>query len=263
MNLSLLRHHLLQNTGAFLLCCSTISCSTSPVTHRIIDGHPFTVCDVVKVNTSHVEYLQLSELVDSLEVIRLETNEHSLIKRIQKVSISEHYLGILDSDGPRVYKLFDKKGRFINQIGDVGNGPLEYFILNDAQVDESEEQVYLAGFFHVNELLVFDFNGRSIESIPLVYTHLDKPKFFISHDTITCFQMPHGNTSAFVFRQDMQGHVIDSIPATEQMYAQNYDEELFVRDVSGAKSLYYTVTDTLFRYNPHQNFFCNTCLPWG
>jgi hypothetical protein len=237
----------------FILNGLHFSCSYSPVRKEVINGKEVIICAVDKVNKK-VELLHLSELVDSIEVVKLETNESCLIGHIKKVSLTEHYIGVLD-DGisSREYKLFNRHGRFLCKIGSVGQGAFEYTSLSDVQIDESKKSVFLMRFFHVNEILQYDLNGNPNENIPLGYEMLSKSKFVILKDTLLCFQMPLANKSVFAFTQDMEGHVHSSIPATEQMFANNYDGEIYVSNNSEKISVFYTGVDTLFQYDAQRN----------
>jgi hypothetical protein len=235
------------------VCLAFLSCTSSSVNYKQINGHDVLVCDVSKID-SKAKQLLLSEIVDSIDFVRLETIDNSLIQRIKKVSVSEHYLGILDDGlGSKTYKLFTRQGDFVRMIGSTGQGPSEYIFLSDAQIDESMGKIYLMSFFNVNEILCYDLNGIAQASIPLGYKQLDKPKFFISDDTIICFQMPITNQSIYVFNQNLEGYVHNSIPATEHMYANNYDGEIFVTQNTGSMEIFYTAIDTLFHYDISKN----------
>jgi hypothetical protein len=240
---------------ALVFACglAMISCTSSSIRHQQMNGQRLLVCDVSRIDYQ-IKTFPLSNIVDSIEFVRLETIDNNLIQRIHKVSVSEHYLGILDDgQGSRSYKLFNRAGDFLKHVGRVGQGPFEYIILSDAQIDESNGKVYLMPFFNVNGLLCYDLNDLPPQNIPLVYTSLDKPKFFISGDTITCFQMPLSNKRIFVFRQDIGGRLLDTIPATQHMYAANYDGEIFVTQNTGGKEVFYTAVDTLFHYDAIHN----------
>ncbi len=228
------------------------ACSVS-VEKKQINGEDMLVCHVEKVEKE--EYtLNLSEWVTSFDVIPLETHDSCLIKDIGKIVLSENYIGIVDRD---VYdhpvKLFDRQGQFITNVGQRGQGPEEYLDLSDAYLDEDRNCFYLIGFAGVDKILGYNLKGEFTKSIPLAFKSIDKPKFFIDGDTITCFSMPLANKSVIVFRQTLDGSVIDSVPATPNMYATNYDGEIFVTANASKYELFYTGVDTLFHYNRIHN----------
>ena len=65
--------------------------------------------------------------------------------------------------------MFSKTGRFITQIGKVGQGPGEYTTLSDLlRCDEPNNQVIIRNFTP-NRILYYDLNGRFIKSINLEY----------------------------------------------------------------------------------------------
>jgi hypothetical protein len=201
---------------------------------------------------SDIKDLLLSELADNFEVVRLETNDRCLIKEIWKVFVTDNHIGILEHDG-KPYKLFDRKGNFISQIGRIGQGPSEYISIIHSSIDEANRRVYLMPFMRANKLLCYDFNGNPQNPIPLHFERLDKASFYIDKGIVTVFSMPINNKKVFVFQQNMKGEVIHSIPATENMQADDYNGEIFTSYNKGVFSVHYTAIDTLFHYNPKSN----------
>jgi hypothetical protein len=201
---------------------------------------------------SDVKDLLISELADEIEVVRLETNDNCLIKDIWKVFVTDNHIGILEHGG-KPYKLFDRKGNFISQIGSIGQGPNEYISIIHSSIDETNKRVYLMPFARANKLLCYDFDGKAQNPVPLYFEQLDKASFYIDKGIITVFSMPVSNKKVFAFQQNMKGELIHSIPATEKMQANSYDGEIFTSYNKGVFSVHYTALDTLFHYNPKSN----------
>ena len=235
-----------------VLCCTLFfSCNDGAVYVENVNGHEMLVCKVSELK-SEVKDLLLSELVESLEVVRLETNDSCLIKEIWKVFVTDNYIGVLEHDG-RTYKLFDRKGKFITNIGKIGQGPHEYINLINSSIDEKNNRVYLMGFSRVDKLLCYDLEGNAYDDIPFYYKSLDKPSFFIKDDIITVFSMPITNREVFSFQQNMKGELIKTMPATEDLYAYDYENELFTSYNNGVFSIHYTMLDTIFNYDSESN----------
>ena len=239
--------------GLFLICSLNYACAPSAVEYKDIDGHKVTVLNMANLDASRVEQIKFSDLADDIEVVRLESPDPALIEYVQNLSISENYILIHEGGYQKPYKLFDRQGRFIGQVGSVGNGPLEYRSVSDAQMSETNKEIYLMPFSRAQEILCYNLEGKPLRALPLAHTDIDKPKFFIDNNTITVFQLPLGNKSVVAFRQDMQGQLIDAIPALPHTHAQSYDDEIFVNNFDGKNSLNYTPIDTLFVYNAQRN----------
>jgi hypothetical protein len=201
---------------------------------------------------SNVKELLISELAESIEVVKLETNDNCLIKEIWKVFVTDNHIGILEHDG-KPYKLFDRKGNFISQIGSIGQGPNEYISIINSSIDETNKRVYLMPFMRANQLLCYDFDGKPQNPVPLYFKHLDKASFYIDKGVVTVFSMPISNKEVFAFQQNMKGELIQSIPATGKMQANSYDGEIFTSYNKGVFSVHYTALDTLFHYDSKSN----------
>ena len=239
-------------TYLVVLCCLLImSCNDGSVYVEKINGNEMLVCKA-NMLSSEVKDLPLSELVESVEVIRLETNDNCLIKDIRKVFVTDNYISLIEND-QRPCKLFDRKGNFITEIGKVGQGPHEYTSLSYLFIDEKNSRIYIMRGIMANELLCYDLEGNPHGIIPLYYKSLDKASFYIKDDIITVFSMPFTNREVFAFQQNLKGELIKSIPATEEMFAYGYDGELYTSYSKGAYSLHYTSLDTVFHYDTKLN----------
>lgn len=85
--------------------------------------------------------MPLSTLVSSLDVIILDNSEEALVAADGIVTVTENYIGI-SSFSARAYKLFDKNGKYLHCITQVGSGPNEYgMALYDCYIDESNQRI--------------------------------------------------------------------------------------------------------------------------
>lgn len=107
--------------------------------------------------------IRLSQLVDDLEIIKLETRDTALVKS-GYMAVSDQYMLLGSYLMP--CKLFDKNGTFLRQIGGLGQGPGEYTNIYDAQIDEVNNRIYMLPWTS-NQLLVFDLDGNILPPIPL------------------------------------------------------------------------------------------------
>ena len=78
----------------------------------------------------------------SMEVIPLETNEHSIFGRIERISLYQDKIFILDTSTNSVI-VFNNKGKFLFRLQNTGNGPKEYDSLMDFAIDRKNEQIIL------------------------------------------------------------------------------------------------------------------------
>lgn len=97
--------------------------------------------DVITVDINLAKELDYNDYFVSVSLIPLETNEESLIAQIDKLYITDKHIVIFDQKAMNIL-LFGINGKFINKIGDKGNGPGEYLFFNDIQLDKNNSMIY-------------------------------------------------------------------------------------------------------------------------
>jgi len=103
---------------------------------------------------------ELSEIVESVDCIFLETNDNCLVSKVQLVRSSDEYIFITDMPGRRLLQ-FRKDGSFVKQIGSKGRGPKEYTYISTFSVNEKLKKIFVASG---SKLLCYDFDGKYINS---------------------------------------------------------------------------------------------------
>lgn len=189
---------------------------------KIIDGDSLIVCNYYAVGGETFN-LSLSNFVDSCYMVKLEKKRKALVKPIF-TNVSEHYIGVMSS-GKEAYKLFDKYGNYLYNIGEVGKGPNEYLSIYDGQIDEPNNRIYLLPWM-TNKLLAYDLNGEALSNIPLLKS-FSKAKFYLKHDTITCFNLPFSGNDPLVWQQTMGGELINCINADHRSLHPDFSNEVF------------------------------------
>lgn len=100
---------------------------------------------------------------ENVNIIYLETNDSVLIKRITKLEYFNNHIYVLDTGTQSVF-CFDKTGKFIWKINDLGGAPNEYSQLVDFDIDRHAKKIYL--FSRLEKILIYDLNGEFIEQQP-------------------------------------------------------------------------------------------------
>jgi hypothetical protein len=96
--------------------------------------------DVRKAVKSQEQIFLLSELATQIEYIPLETHQNVLLQEIQEITLLDDFIFIRDSQS--VYQ-FNIQGKFIRQLGAVGNGPGEYTGAIRFALDEVNNEVLI------------------------------------------------------------------------------------------------------------------------
>jgi len=215
-----------------------------------INGNEVVICPVNKV--SDTIQLQLSSLIESCEVVKLQDINDALFDRAWHTEVSDNYICI-KSYGQLPVKLFDKNGQFLRNIGSVGRGPGEYSTLNGLQFNQNGDMIFLFPFGTARKILVYDVSGNQIKDIPLVFTQRKFKAFFSPDSIITVLSMPFENDSAICYQQTFTGKLIQKITPPSHLINQSFDGEIFTNYLTPEYDLYNTATDTLYHYNIERN----------
>ena len=102
----------------------------------------------------------------SIELIPLETNDECLIDNWDFTSMA--HIILLNDDfiffnSKRNLYTFDYTGKFLHQIGEIGQGPRDFLRLYDFFLNKDEPTIFISD---VHKVLEYDFHGNFIHSFP-------------------------------------------------------------------------------------------------
>jgi hypothetical protein len=233
--------------------------------------------------------LQLSDIVESVDYIPLETNDNCLLKTISPYHfiVSENH--ILIKSQSTLY-LFNRSGKFIAQIGRVGQGPGEYLEHHvfPLYMDEINQKIIIHTTY-LNRLMYFDFKGKFIQSAPVhledggikiwIYNHIlsmdgvqfqpdftykiydsdfqpivnrVRPLRLNQSEVRTLFNMPVGGPFSYYIFND-QIHTRESV-LNDTLYMVDHKNFLFIPKYTLSVGKYAYSSDIIFGTNP-QRFF--------
>jgi hypothetical protein len=215
-----------------------------------INGSDVVICPINKV-TDTVQ-IKLSSLIESCEIVKLQTIPEAFFDRGWHTEISDKYIAI-KSYGSMPAKLFDKNGKFLRNIGAIGRGPGEYMTLNGLQFNQKGDMLFLLPFGTARKILVYDVSGNRLKDIPLVFTQRKFKAFFSPDSVITILSMPFKADSAICYQQNFKGKLIQKIAPPPYLINQTFDGEVFTNYLTPEFDLFNTATDTLYHYNIKKN----------
>ncbi|WP_303184634.1 6-bladed beta-propeller [Tannerella sp.] len=224
-----------------LLFVATGSCSDkhkNEVVYRMIGNDTVFVCDAS--NISECKEMNLSEWISDFKMVRFENSDTAFFKA-WKVYITDHYIGILQ-DAMSPFKLFDHDGRFVCDIGRIGEGPGEYTTLYSAAMDEKTNTICLAPFTGKN-LFKYDFQGNFIGAVHV--GKMQKPQIRIESDgSISLIHLCLKGITDFQYaRIDTNNELMRTLP--------NKNRAIEPRDKEGAFVGY---NHEVWFYNNHVDF---------
>lgn len=170
--------------------------------------------------------IPLSQFVDDFQIIKLDAKDEALVKGYSTY-ITDHYIGVY-SGSMIPYKLFDREGNFLRSIGSIGQGPNEYTMIYDSQIDEKNKKVYLLPW-NATQLFVYDLDGNHLPPIPLPARapkgifHVDTEK-----QTVTIGILPFRfmENQSVIWQQDMKGNILQETDATSFFAYDDYSNEV-------------------------------------
>lgn len=193
-------------------------------TQEITNGDTIISCNLSAAKL--VARIPLSMFVDSLNVVKLDGKEEALVGRGYS-TISSNYIGIRESNVP--YKLFTSQGKFIGNVGGVGQGPGEYTLIYSSQIDEQNNRIYLLPWTS-QSVLAYDLNGQYLESIPLAYKghkghiHVNTVKKQVA---VVQLVFEEVDDAPVCWLQDWEGNVIHEKRVAHMQVSPDYSNEIY------------------------------------
>jgi hypothetical protein len=156
------------------------------------------------------------------------------------------------------FKLFDKKtGKFLTNIGSFGQGPNEYQLIYDQQLDEKNNRIYLLPW-QTKKILVYDLKGNALNPIPLCY---DSPKgnFHVNTRTSTLIVsvLPFTGAPAVVWQQTTNGKLLKSIAPGALALTPDFSNEMGAYRIGNNYDFhvfsFVPRADSIYRYDVSRN----------
>lgn len=116
--------------------------------------------------STHESHLIADSLFCGKEIISLETTAESLISGIDKLEIKDNKFFILDENQDVIF-IFDRTGKYITKIADIGRGPQEYYDLSDFHIDD--DLIYLVAGSSSHQIMCYNLDGKFQKSFKTEY----------------------------------------------------------------------------------------------
>lgn len=222
------------------------------------NGTTLMVCDWTAVKDSI--HLPLSYFIEDLDIVKLDNKDEALVRN-SSVTVSDNYILIHCSQNIP-FKLFDRKGKFLRNIGSVGNGPGEYTQVGPFQLDEKHDRIYLMPW-NATKLITYNLNGELQKNIPLIDEAekwmLPKSVFYADGDKgrITVATLPWKNNPRMIWVQDFEGNRLAELSPITEMKP-DYSNDIYHNNNTEAfdfsfLDFHIEKADTLYHYDYAQN----------
>lgn len=185
---------------------------------------------------SKITSIKLSDLgfVD-IVYIPLETNENSIIQRVNEINVGNEFFLIKYLD--RILK-FKFNGSFVTKIGTEGRGPNEFIGAIDLDIDKINQNIYLVSGSQ-KKFYVYTENGEFIKSFQ---SPLNTTDFRFVEGGILCYSMNLGGNIDFSYNLiGNDGKIIDKIP-NKYPYKDRFRKYIIQKE-----NLFYRFKDRLYK----------------
>lgn len=118
-------------------------------------------CETIDVATCVDTYnvLHLSDYVESIEYILLETNDDILISKIDQIAFENGKI-IVSDNVTSLCHVFDSTGKWLHSVGKVGQGPEEYIALQSFDVNPQSNTISVQAY--PGKLLTYDIDTKGL-----------------------------------------------------------------------------------------------------
>lgn len=146
--------------------------------------------------------LLLSDVCESVRLVPLETTEVCIIGQVREIKSYRDRFFIRDYSDSRPILEFDSTGKFITQIGGIGNGPGEYPQSGGMAINHALDQILISNPARKN-ILHYDFDGNFIKDskVNLYFRSFgvaDKDLFYINVDDRKNSRLSEAQKSKFL-----------------------------------------------------------------
>ena len=184
------------------------------VAHSVeVDGQKMTVCNLSLLKDT-ID-LPLSYWVDDLQAVKLDGKDEALVG-LGPICVSDNYILVGRANNVPC-KLFRRDGSYVGTVGSIGQGPGEYTMVYDMQIDEQVGHVYLLPW-NAKSIFVYDMEGKYLKDIPLNKNYekliVPKGKFKVdaAKNRVAMMLLPFDYLPVVAWIQDMEGNVLHEIP---------------------------------------------------
>lgn len=220
-----------------------------------------------------VHEVNLTDLMESVEIIPMDSGTEEAFTKFSKIVVSKNFFAIHHVHYP--VKLYSRKsGKFLGNIGKVGQGPGEYFLIWNVEIDEKHNRIYLVNEYR-NYIYAYDLKGNFHENETIRLPEgefFERAKVYFDRDKnrVVIFQTPydvyqrgktHLSDIKYLCRvQDFSGKLIQEFPSSRFLVPRN-DSDVSVSQLEEGSPIYsFSIhpyydcrKDTIYHYNIETN----------
>ena len=158
-------------------------------------------------NPAETKELYLSELLDDIRIVKLETADEILLGQNTNYAVGERFIITIDNE--KILQ-FSNNGRYLRTIAKAGKGPEEFLRVDAYALDDENDILYINHRGDSHNILVFDLKtGERIKRIPTGVDNLIS-QIIVSGDSLLTI-VPRMNKKYNLYTLSTSGNIIDGI----------------------------------------------------
>lgn len=136
------------------ICITSIGCTSEKKSTPIIDLQ----------NITQNKLVNLSEMLDDINIVRLETSEEIMLSDDAFFLVNERYIVAIDQEN---ILQFSGKGEFIRELARAGRGPDEFIRAEVYDIDDKNDILYMNHRGDSKHIIAYNLkNGERIKKFP-------------------------------------------------------------------------------------------------
>ncbi|WFE86604.1 6-bladed beta-propeller [Parabacteroides chongii] len=206
---------------------------------------------IIPIEKQNAQPISLTDYVDSVKYIPLDTKDENLINHLTKVFFVDDKILVVDGEEMRIL-FFDKSGEYLYKIDKQGKGPEEYTVLHTVMVDEEKRIIVYDSMGH--KLVYYSIDGKflkattEISNNALIRNIINLPNgnFLCYTYNLTSEQV--GEQASGLWEIDSNGVFVRSYFAYETLYpiVHNYDNSNLQANAKESISILDIVNQKIF-----------------
>ncbi|GAB6013266.1 6-bladed beta-propeller [Viscerimonas tarda] len=203
----------------------------------------------LKIDILDQPYSDFYANLDSLRIVKLETNEESLIGSVSRLFIINNTLFVADYFKTKSIFAFDLQGNFLYKINKIGKGPGEYLNLNMVNIDEKHIAIL---DFHSWKIIRYDLSGnllfeKKIDPCPADFIEFGDNKMIFAYHNYSP-KVPYQLT----FNDSDLKTEGTAIPFKNTRYIVGEYLSAFQKTENGDILYHYTFCDTIYQIKDYE-----------
>jgi hypothetical protein len=183
----------------------------------------------IVIDTDNARKVDISEYVDSVKYIKLQTTDDNLVGSINKVFFVDNRILVTDSKVSQIL-IFDTDGKFLNKIKKIGTGPGEYTGIAASFFDPASNSIIIYNS-KLRKMLFFSLDGEFLKEIhkfndnALIRTMINLPNGNFLCYTYDLTPKQVGEEASGLWEVDSLGNFVRSFFTITDLYPVIYNQD--------------------------------------